>query len=91
MRLLLLIVASSFIIISMMVVIGVVSCILLCFEDTLHDEEQLVEHILQVILVKSWPLVSELRKVFLRLLSELTCCSFSRRAAADLQRDESAN
>ena len=47
-RLLLLIVASSFIIISMMVVIGVVSCILLCFEDTLHDEEQLVEHILQV-------------------------------------------
>ena len=47
-RLLLLIVASSFIIISMMVIIGVVSCILLCFEDTLHDEEQLVEHILQV-------------------------------------------
>ena len=47
-RLLILIVASSFIIISMMVVIGVVSCILLCFEDTLHDEEELVEHILQV-------------------------------------------
>ena len=47
-RLLLLIVASSFIIISMMVVIGVVSCILLCFEDSLHDEEELIEHILQV-------------------------------------------
>ena len=47
-RLLILILASSFIIISMMVVIGVVSCILLCFEDTLHDEEELVEHILQV-------------------------------------------
>ena len=51
-RLLILILASSFIIISMMVVIGVVSCILLCFEDTLHDEEELVEHILQVNLVK---------------------------------------
>ena len=47
-RLLLLIVASSFIIISMMLVIGVVSCILLCFEDSLHDEEELIEHILQV-------------------------------------------
>ena len=40
-RLLILIIVSSFIILSLILIIGITSCILICFEDSLSDRKEL--------------------------------------------------
>ena len=35
--------------VAMMIIIGVVSCVLLCFEESVEEQEELVHHILQVL------------------------------------------
>ena len=74
--------ASSFIIISIMVVIGVVSCIFLCFEDSLHDEEELIEHILQVRQIEETFILNLISHQLHHLTSKLT-----ERRVAQIRRD----